>query len=332
MKHKIALLLVSLMLLPGASVARSHDATAKSVRIALVKMPYVGERNVPELSGGPDYLEQGGLRKLLEDQGFQTKLASPVALSADEEKAYGSWNRLALANGELAKVVADERRNGSLPVGLLANCSSILGMLSGLQHSGPSSKPLRVGMIFVDAHGDFNTPETTLSGMLGGMPVAIAAGQCLTRMRLKTGLEPAVPTRHIVEVCVRDTDPLEQELLDRSEIQQLTLEDVRTRSANLHRAMKRLSEATDLIYIHVDMDGLDPREVPGHPLTVPGGPTSLELAAALTEMFKYEKVAAFGVASTPYGEKDKTGVSRQAAYNLILGAAKGAQQRTTEQH
>jgi len=64
-------------------------------------------------------------------------------------------------------------------------------------------------------------------------------------------------------MCVRDTDPLEQELLDRSEIQQLTLEDVRTRSTNLHREMKRLSEATDVIYIHVDMDALDPREVSG---------------------------------------------------------------------
>jgi arginase len=327
MKRWMTLLLLGLLPLLAVSFARVKYQNGNPVLVALVKMPYVGERNVPELSGGPDYLEQSGLRKILEDQGFPTHVSSPVALSADEEKAYGSWNRLALAEGQLARVVADERRNGFLPVGLLANCSSILGMLSGLQHSGPSAKPLRVGMVFVDAHGDFNTPETTLSGMLGGMPVAIAAGQCLTRMRLKTGLEPAVPTRHIVEVCVRDTDPLEQELLDRSDIQQLTLEDVRTRSANLHSAMKRLSEATDVIYIHVDMDGLDPREVPGHPLTVPGGPTSIELAAALTEMFKYEKVAAFGVASTPYGEKDKTGVSRQAAYNLILGAAKGVQQR-----
>jgi arginase len=326
-KLSIVLLISGLGMCPAVSHAQSRGAAGNPVRVALVKMAYVGERNVPELSGGPEYLEQGGLLKLLEDQGFQTKLAAPVVLSPEEEKAYGSWNRLALAEEQLAKVVADERRNGNLPVGLLANCSSILGMLSGLQHSGPSANPLRVGMVFVDAHGDFNTPETTLSGMLGGMPVAIAAGQCLTRMRIKTGLEPAVPTRHIVEVCVRDTDPLEQELLDRSDIQQLTLEDVRTRSANLHSAMKRLSEATDVIYIHVDMDGLDPREVPGHPLTVSGGPTSLELAAALTEMFKYEKVAAFGVASTPYGEKDKTGVSRQAAYNLILGAAKGVQQR-----
>src|SRR5256885_1297163 len=204
------------------------------------------------------------------------------------------------------------------------------GMLQAAEHSGPTARPLRVAMVFIDAHGDFNTPETTLSGMLGGMPVAIAAGQCLTRMRLKAGLEPAVPTRHIVEMCVRDTDPLEQELLDRSDIQQLTLEDVRTRSANLHREMKRLSETTDVIYIHIDMDVLDPREVPGHPLAVPGGPTSIELAAALTEMFKYEKVAALGVASTPFDDRDKAGLSRQAAYNLILGAVQGVQQRTNE--
>ena len=185
-------------------------------------------------------------------------------------------------------------------------------------------------MVFIDAHGDFNTPETTLSGMLGGMPVAIAAGQCLTRMRIKAGLEPAIPTKHIVEVCVRDTDPLEQELLDRSEIQQLTLEDVRTRSANLHREMKRLSELTDVIYVHVDMDGLDPSEVPGVALPVPNGPTSAEAAAALTEMFKYEKVGAFGVAAMPYDDHDKTGISRQAAYNLILGAVKGVQGRKSE--
>jgi arginase len=325
MKHWATFLLVCLMFNPTSSLAQSGNSNP--VRVALIKMPYVGERNVAELSGGPDYLEQGGIQKLLDEQHFQTKSVLRAILSADEEKAYGSWNRLALANGDLAKLVAEERRSGSLPIGLLANCSSILGMLSGLQHSGPNGKPLRVGMVFVDAHGDFNTPETTLSGMLGGMPVAISAGLCLTRLRLKTGLEPAVPTRHIVEICVRDTDPLEQELLDRSDIQQLSLQDIRSRSQNLHREMQRLSENTDVIYIHVDMDALDPREVPGHPLAVPGGPTSSELAAALTEMFRYEKAAAFGVASTPYGERDKDGVSRQAAYNLILGAAKGVQQR-----
>jgi arginase len=319
--------LIWAVVLPAVSLAQARDSAPISVRVALVKMPYVGERNIPELSGGPDYLQQGDLERLLEEHGFQAKQAAAISLDPEKDKAYGAWNRLALANGDLAQVISGERRGGNFPVGLLANCSSILGMLSGLQHSGRNAKPLRVGLVFIDAHGDYNTPETTLSGMLGGMPVAIASGFCLTRMRLKTGLEPAIPGRHIVEICVRDTDPLEQDLLDRSEIQQLSLEDVRTRSVNLQREMQRLSEATDVIYIHVDMDVLEPREVAGHPLTVPGGPTSLELAAALTEMFKYEKAAAFGVASTPYGDRDKDGLSRQAAYNLILGALQGVQQR-----
>ncbi|HXY24172.1 MAG TPA: arginase family protein [Candidatus Acidoferrum sp.] len=314
----------------GSASAQTSGNNAKPVKVALVKMPYVGERNVPDTSRGPDYLDEGGIRKLLEQQGAQVQPTLTVALTPEEEKSYGSWNHLALAAGDMSKLVAEARRNGAIPIGLLANCNGLLGMLSGLQHSGLSAKPLRVGMVFIDAHGDFNTPETTLSGMLGGMPVAIAAGQCLTRMRLKAGLEPAVPTRHIVEVCVRDTDPLEQELLDRSEIQQLTLEDVRTRSANLHREMNRLSELTDVIYVHVDMDGLDPKDVPGVSLPVPNGPTSVELAAALTEMFKYEKMGAFGVAAMPYDDRDKEGISQRSAYNLILGAVKGVQQRKSD--
>ena len=330
MNYGQALFVAAMLALPACAMAQTRAADSRVARVVLVKMPYVGERNVPDTSRGPDYLEEGGIRKLLEQQGAQVQPTLTVALTADEEKSYGSWNHLALAAGDMGKLVAEVRRSGTLPIGLLANCNGLLGMLSGLQHSGPTAKPLRVGMVFVDAHGDFNTPETTLSGMLGGMPVAIAAGQCLSRMRMKAGLEPAVPTRHIVEVCVRDTDPLEQELLDRSEIQQLTLEDVRTRSANLHREMKRLSELTDVIYVHIDMDGLDPKEVPGVALPVPNGPSSAELAAALTEMFKYEKVGAFGVAAMPYDDKDKTGISRQAAYNLILGAVKGVQQRKAE--
>jgi arginase len=181
--------------------------------------------------------------------------------------------------------------------------------------------------VFIDAHGDFNTPETTLSGMLGGMPVAVSAGRCLTRLRLKSGLDPALSERHIVLGGVRDTDPLEQDLLDRSEVELISVADIKTRGPSIARQMERLSSAIDAIYVHVDMDVLDPQEVQGHPLTVPGGPTSLELAAALTEMFRYEKAVAFGIASTPSGDQDRDGRSRQAAYNLILGALKGARQR-----
>ena len=177
-----------------------------------------------------------------------------------------------------------------------------------------------------DAHGDFNTPETTLSGMLGGMPVAVSAGLCLTRLRLKSGLEPALPSKYIVMAGVRDTDPLEQELIDRSRIEMITVNDIRTLSENIQNQMNRLSQLTDLIYVHVDMDVLDPEEVSGHSLTVANGPTSVELAAALKMMFQYEKTAAFGIASYPW-DKDEDGKSLFAAYNLIEGVLTGIKTR-----
>jgi arginase len=181
--------------------------------------------------------------------------------------------------------------------------------------------------VFVDAHGDFNTPETTLSGMLGGMPVAVSAGLALQNLRLKSRLDPALRTEHIVLAAVRDLDPLERELIENSAVEQMTTDDIRARSEGLHAQMRRLSELTDVIYVHIDMDVLDPAEVAGHPLTVPDGPTSVELAAALTEMFRYEKVAALGLASTPAGENDPEGLSRRAAYRLIEGALEGVRQR-----
>jgi arginase len=321
-------LLAALALGSLAAVASADD---RGPAVSLVKMPYRGERNLPDLSDSPDYLEAGGIAKLVEQQGWRLRPTTTVALGPEERKAYGEWNRLGLANGALARIVAAEAREGALPVGLLANCSAIMGMLGGLQHSGPSARPLRVGLVFIDAHGDFNTPETTLSGMLGGMPVAISAGLCLTRLRVKSGLDPSLPERHIVLAGARDVDPLEQDLLDRSAVERLSVADIRTRSPNVAAQMKRLAELTDVIYVHVDMDVLDPAEVSGHPLTVPDGPTSLELGAALTEMFRNPKAAAFGVASTPSGDHDRDGKSRQAAYNLILGALKGVQLRGERQ-
>lgn len=297
------------------------------VRVALIEMPYSGERNVSEHSPAPDYLIRGGIEDTLRARGVALVPTRTVALTPADEEEYGSWHRMGLANGHLAELVAGNRRAGVLTVGLLANCTSVLGVLGGLQHSAADGVTARVALIYIDAHGDFNVPETTLSGMLGGMPVAVAAGLALKNLRTESGLDPPVPDANILEVAVRDVDPLERQLLERSRVRNLTTGDLRDGPAAVRREMERLSRLADVIYVHVDMDALDPAEVPGHHLKVPGGPTSLELAAALTEMFRFPKVAALGIASTPAGESDPDGVSLRAAYNLIEGALKGVRAR-----
>lgn len=300
---------------------------AGNTRVGLLKMPYHGGRNVAELSDNPDYLEAGGVLGLVVDSGADPRPIATVALTDEEQRQYGERARMAMANAHLASFVADNERSGVLSVGLLANCTSVLGVLAGLQEADGGEGVRRVGLVFIDAHGDFNTPETSLSGMLGGMPVAVAAGMALHNLRRGSSLDPALPTRHIVMAGVRDLDPLERELVQQSDIQMITVDDIRALSDNLHAQMRRLSEETDVIYVHIDMDVLDPLEVPGHSLNVANGPSSLALGAALADMFEYPKVAALGVASTPSGERDPEGVSRQAAYNLIQGALEGVRRR-----
>jgi len=319
-----------LCLLACAMFSCSLDAAAqspgKSAKVALVKNSYSGSREEAELSPGPDALEAGGLPEVLSRLGCDVAPTRSVRLTPEEDRQYGAWNRMGLANAHLNRMVSDAVREERLPIGLLANCNGLMGMLAGLQHSGRNSRPLRVGLVWIDAHADFNTPETTLSGMLGGMPVAVSAGLCLTRLRLQSGLDPALPFSYITMAGVRDTDPLEQELLDRWQIARIPAADLRQSSPRIGEQMERLSALTDVIYLHVDMDVLEPKEVPGHSLTVPGGPTSSGLASALEVMFKYPKAAAFGVASYP-AQRDPDKRSMKAAYTMIEGAIKGMQAR-----
>jgi len=294
---------------------------------------------------GPRVMAESGLNEMLVRLGCTVDKISTVKLSPEEDRQYGDWNKEALESKHLGKLISENSNNEYLTIGLLDNCTDLLGMLAGLQNMKPDknpkgndfrslqnsglagNKPLRIGLVWIDAHADFNTPETSLSGMLGGMPVAIASGMCLTRLRLKTGLDPALPSKYIVMTCLRDVDPLEQELIDRSQCEMISVADVRTLTGNLYYQIERLSQLTDLIYVHIDMDVLDPEEVSGHPLTAPEGPTSIELAAAIEKMFEYDKVSAIGIASLPHGENDKDKKSLKAAYRLIEGAVKGVKGR-----
>ena len=308
----------------SASLSLAANA---AVKVDVIKNPYGGARNSPELSTNPDYIHAAGLERLIGEWGGELiRPIQDIRLNAEQERQYGEWNRMALANANFADVVREGLQDDLITIGLEANCNDLLGMLSGLKYDSDGNAR-RVGLVFIDAHGDFNTPETTLSGMLGGMPVAIAAGHALHNIRKTTGLAEPLPMSDIVWGGVRDLDPLEADRFTEYEVQQFSVQDVRELSANLKKQMDDLADRVDVVYVHIDMDVLDPAEVPGHSLAVADGPSSKDLAAAITMMFENPKTVALGIASTPSFNLDPDGVSRQAALNLIEGAIKGAQAR-----
>ena len=296
-------------------------AHAQSLRVALAEQPF----SPTGTSAGPNTMASGGIKDSLAKMGVVVRV-DESKLTAAQDTEYGAWKRLGWALGDFAKIVAGNERDGFFTVGLYATCPSMPGMVAGLEHSGSGGRPLRIGMLWLDAHPDFNTPETTRSGSMGGMPVAIATGRALKNLRLDATLDPPLRDEDVVMGAVRLTDPLEQDLLDHSKIQQLSVNDVRQATPAVWAQLDRLNAQVDKLYIHVDMDVLDPREVSMHVNKVPGGPSSEELAALFERIFaRYPKAAAIGFATIP--PSDPGGLSIAALNRMILGAIKGVQAR-----
>jgi arginase len=315
------LLLIGLLIGPVLGQAQRYTNADGHLRVALAKQPF----SPTGLSTGPNTMANGGIQQILAGMGIVVRV-DEAALTPDEATEYGGWKRLGMALGHFAEIVAKNERDGYFTVGLLATCPSMPGLVAGLQHSGPSPKPIKIGMLWLDAHPDFNTPETTRSGSLGGMPVAVATGRALQRLRLDAHLDPPLPDRYIVMGGVRLVDPLEQNLLDHSHIEQLSVDDLRNMTPAVFAQLDRLSKLTDKIYVHIDMDVLDPSEVMGHVNKVPNGPTSEQLAKLFEAIFsRYPKASAIGFATIP--DKDEGGLSIAAVNRMIAGAVRGVKTR-----
>jgi arginase len=320
--HRLALLalVLAVMAAPMRAQQRYVDSSGK-LRVALAKQP-LGP-NGP--SKGPATMADGGIQKILEGLGVTVRVEE-ARLTPEEDTEYGGWKRLGMSLGHFADIVSKNEREGFFTVGLLATCPSMPGLVAGLQRSGPTREPIKIGMLWLDAHPDFNTPETTRSGSLGGMPVAVATGRALQVMRLDAKLEPPLPDRHVVMAGVRLTDPLEQNLLDNSMIEQLSVDDLRNMTPAVWAQLDRLNRLTDKIYVHIDMDVLDPREVMAHGNKVPNGPSSEQLAKLFEAIFtKYAKASAIGFATIP--PTDEGGLSIAAVNRMIAAAVRGVKAR-----
>jgi arginase len=301
--------------------AQRYTDQSGHLRVALVKQPFLPNGT----SVGPTTMADGGIKAWLTKSGAAVKVEE-VKLTAQEDTEYGGWKRLSMALGHFADIVAQNEREGWFTVGLEATCPSMPGLVGGLQHSGPSGPPIRIGMLWLDAHPDFNTPETTRSGNLGGMPVAVATGRALQRMRVEAKLDPPLADRDVVMGGVRLTDPLEQQLLDESGIAQVSVDDLRNMTPAVFTQLDRLSKQVDKIYVHIDLDVLDPREVMGHVNKVPNGPSSEQLARLFEQIFaRYPKASAIGFATIP--ASDSGGLSLAAVNRMIEGAVRGVMTR-----
>ncbi len=238
------------------------------MRVSLILVPYDSGLRGERLGAGPERVLDAGLERRLAAAGHQSRVQVAEAPAGSWQAEIGTAFALARA---VAELVRDARAGGAFPLVLSGNCGpAALGATAGL--GGPPA------VAWFDAHGDFNTPETTVGGFLDGMCLATLTGHCWTQLAAGIpGFQP-VPETSVALIGARDLDPLEAAALERSAIRRIGVGQLR---GHLPGALAALQGAVPSVYLHLDLDVLDPSEGRVNPYAAPHGPKRAEIEWAM---------------------------------------------------
>ncbi len=269
--------------------------------VHVIAVPFDTARRGWRMGAGPEHLLSNGLADRLGRQGYDVTvvIVGPVLSNpAEIAPAFDLMARVA----EQVRVAEDR---GAFPLVLSGNCNTAIGTLSGLA-------PQDRAILWFDAHGDANTPDTTITGFLDGTGLAAALGWCWKGMTSRIpGFMPVKPDS-VLLIGARDLDPDEASLLERGRVCCLTPADVDT--SRLSTALAALPDA--VAYVHCDLDVLDPLEGRANPFLVPGGLSLLSLQNAISAIGRRMPIGAAAV--TAYApEYDQDGRICSAALQIV---------------
>ena len=225
--------------------------------VHVIAVPYDSARRAERMGAGPLRLLDAGLATRLEADGHHVSVttieASPDRWRAEIATAFDLAAQVSLA---VRSAIAAR----AFPLVLSGNCGpAALGCIAALK------RPLRI--FWFDAHGDFNTPETSIGGFLDGMAIATVTGRCWTQ--LAAAVPGFAPVREdtVMLIGARDLDPLERQALESSSITLVGPEALRS------ELPARLAEARPegTTYLHLDLDVLDPSDAQVNSYAAPGG-------------------------------------------------------------
>lgn len=231
--------------------------------LRLIQVPYDSGHRDRRMGRGPFHLARNGalpaIRESVDDV-HETVVEHEIPFPMETETTFG------LAAG-IAREVREARARSEFPLVLAGNCSATVGAAAGFDGA-----PL--ALLWFDGHADFNTPETTTSGFVDGMGMAMLTGGC---WRAATAAIPGfipLPERRVALVGARDIDDGERERLQESEVRHVTVEALDANgSLALAPALDDWSGRVRDIYLHIDMDVHDPALAPVNPYQPPGGPS-----------------------------------------------------------
>jgi len=277
----------------------------------------------PGVSLGPAAIRYAGVTDRLENIGYEVKDEGDiVAIKPENPKTEGTnlknLDEVVRVNTELCDKVSKTMEEGRFPLVLGGDHSIAIGTIAGvLRHKK------NLGVIWFDAHGDINTDETSPSGNIHGMPVAVSLGLGHEKLTSIGGIENKLDAKNIVFIGSRDLDAGERKVLKELGITVFTMHEIDRLGMPevIDRAIKIASEGTDGIHVSFDLDGMDPIYAPGTGTRVPGGLTYRESHLALEMIALTEKVvsAEFVEVNPIIDNMNQTAKSAVALIGSLMG-------------
>jgi arginase len=255
----------------------------------LIAVPY--EVGAPRMGVGlgPERLLEAGAEEALGASGARVRLD---VIELQEHRRDASGASEAGAGFELIRLVAASAReaisDGAFPVLLSGSCFAGLGMAAAMDEPAP-------GVVWFDAHGDFNTPDSSVDGYFDGMGVAMLTGEAWPSMSGPSMGGASVPESAVVLAGARDFDELERQRLDSSAVLQMPPERIGSDGA-ISGAVNGMDPAPTGVYLHVDLDVLDSEEeAPVNIYSVGDGLTAEQLESQVRSLLDTCPVRAFSL-------------------------------------
>jgi len=245
---------------------------------------------------GPSAMRVAGINREIADLGYDVLDAGNVEVRPPEAMEKGDpkaryLEEIAEVSAELAKVVEKVLRIGARPVVIGGDNAITAGSVSGLA-AHYRAKGRSIGLIWFDAHTDINTPETTPSGNVHGMPLAALLGEGPRSLTHISGFSPKLLPQNVAIVGARSIDPGEKDRIKRLGVRVFTMSelDERGMAKCVKEAIAIATRGTAGLYCMIDADFLDPGEAPGVGTPVRGGVTYREAHLAMEKIAESGKV------------------------------------------
>ena len=283
------------------SAPKTAAKSPSGKRIVVIGVPLDLGASRRGVDMGPSAVRVAGLEARLEALGHVVEDAGNIAVAIPEQKKEGSpkakyLKEITATCTKHAELILKTLEAGKTPLVLGGDHSVAAGTVAGVAefHRRQNKK---IGLIWIDAHADLNTPDSSPSGNVHGMPLAAIMGLAPTELANIMGFSPKVEPQNCVLVGVRDIDDAEKENIRQTGVEVYTMRDIDERGMRtvIEEALRSAGRGTSGYHVSLDMDWLDPEDAPGVGTPVRGGATYREAHLAMEIIADHGRMTSFEI-------------------------------------